>query len=144
MADLNFCVFIGRIGRDPELRRFQNGDAVCSISIAVGKKWKDKSSGETKEQTTWVPCSFFGKSAELLAQYARKGSQVRVNGEFSVRKYTDKDGNEKQSTEVRVQDFQLLGQRPEGAGGQAQAPAPAQTQAPRQPTLASLDDDIPF
>lgn len=65
-----------------------------------------------------------------------------MNGEFSVRKYTDKDGNEKQSTEVRVQDFQLLGQRPEGAGGQAQAPA--QTQAPRQPTLASLDDDIPF
>ena len=141
------CVFIGRLGRDPELRRMPNGDAAVNISIAVGKKWKDKSTGETKEQTTWVPCSFFGKSAELVEQYARKGSQMRVNGEFSVRKYVDKDGNEKTMTEIRAQDFQLLGARPDGAA----APAPAQRQqapaarapAPR-PAQADMDDDIPF
>lgn len=143
MADLNLCVFIGRLGRDPELRRFQNGDAACNVSLAVGKKWKDKASGEMREQTTWVPCSFYGKTAELLAQYATKGSQIRVNGEFSVRKYNDKDGTEKQATEIRVQDFQLLGARPDGAGAPAQRPAaPAPARAPAG--APGPGDDIPF
>lgn len=79
MADLNFCVFIGRVGRDPEVRNLPSGEAVCSASIAVSRRWKDKASGETKEQTTWVPLSMFGKTAELFGQYAKKGSQVRVN-----------------------------------------------------------------
>jgi single-strand DNA-binding protein len=141
MADLNMCIFIGRLGRDPELKTFSNGDYACNISIAVGKKWKDKTSGEMKEQTTWVPCSFYGKTAELLAKYAVKGAQLRVNGEFSVRKYTDKDGNEKTMTEIRAQDFQLLGAKPDGAGG-GNAPARAPAPAPRPSSVA--DDDIPF
>jgi single-strand DNA-binding protein len=148
MADLNLCVFIGRLGRDPEVRHMPNGDAACNVSLAVGKKWKDKASGETKEQTTWVPCSFFGKTAELLGQYGKKGGQVRVNGEFSVRKYTDKDGAEKTSTEIRCQDFQLLGSAP---GGAAQAPAPAAAPRPAPKPAArqaggfdDMDDDIPF
>lgn len=140
MADLNLCVFIGRLGRDPEVRYMPNGDAACNVSLAVSRKWKDKASGETKEQTTWVPCSFFGKTAELLGQYGKKGGQVRVNGEFSVRKYTDKDGAEKTSTEIRCQDFQLLGSAP---GGAAPAPAPAQRAAPK-PAAPAGDDDIPF
>lgn len=140
MADLNFCVFIGRVGRDPEVRNMPSGEAVCSASIAVSRRWKDKASGETKEQTTWVPLSMFGKTAELFGQYAKKGSQVRVNGEFSVRKYTDKEGNEKTATEIKVQDFQLLGAKPEGAAG---APAPARAPAPA-PKAAPADDDIPF
>jgi len=146
MADLNLCVFIGRLGRDPELKHFASGDANCNVSLAVGKKWKDKQSGETREQTTWVPCAFFGKTAELLAQYARKGSQIRVNGEFSVRKYTDKDGNEKQITEIRVADFQLLGARPDGdQGGQrAAAPAPARAPAATPTRQQSMDEDVPF
>ena len=139
MADLNMWVGIGRLGRDPEVRHMPNGDAAVNISIAVGKKWKDKNSGETKEQTVWVPCSFFGKTAELIGQYAKKGSQLRVNGEFHVRKYTDKDGAEKQITEIRGQDFQLLGARPDGA---AAAPAPARAPAPQR--QAQADDDIPF
>lgn len=140
MADLNFCVFTGRLGRDPEVKFLPSGDAVCSFSIAVAKKWKDKQSGETKEQTTWVPCSVFGKTAELLGKYGKKGGQLRVNGEFSVRKYTDKDGNEKTQTEIKVQDFQLLGAKPEGAGA---APAAAPKPAPKQ--QASTDfDDAPF
>lgn len=140
MADLNLCVFIGRLGRDPEVKFLPSGDAVCSFSIAVAKKWKDKQSGETKEQTTWVPCSVFGKTAELLGKYGKKGGQLRVNGEFSVRKYTDKDGNEKTQTEIKVQDFQLLGAKPEGAGGAAPAPAPR----PAPKAASDMDDDIPF
>lgn len=141
MADLNYCVFIGRLGRDPEVRYLPNGDAACNFSLAVGKKWKDKNTGETKEQTTWVRCSAFGKTAELVGQYAKKGSQMRVNGELSVRKYNDKDGAEKESTEIRVQDFQLLGARPDGAAP-APAPARAPAAAPRQ--APAPDDDIPF
>lgn len=139
MADLNMCLFVGRLGRDPEVRNLSNGDAACNFSIAVGKKWRDKASGETKEQTTWVRCSAFGKTAELIGQYAKKGSQLRVNGELSVRKYNDKDGVEKESTEIRVQDFQLLGGKPDG---DAPAPARAPAAAPRQ--AAAQDDDIPF
>lgn len=145
MADLNLCVFIGRLGRDPEVKYLPSGDAACNISLAVSKKWKDKNSGEQKEQTTWVPCSFFGKTAELLGKYATKGTQIRVNGEFSVRKYTDRDGAEKTATEIRCQDFQLLGGRPDGAGA-APAPAPARAPAPAPKPAASgaMDDDIPF
>lgn len=139
MADLNYFVCIGRLGRDPEVRHMPNGDAAVNISLAVGKKWKDKNSGETKEQTTWIPFSFFGKTAELIGQYAKKGSQMRADGEFSVRKYTDKDGNEKQITEIKGRDFQLLGARPDGA---APAPARAPAAAPRQ--APAQDDDIPF
>lgn len=142
MADLNYFVCIGRLGRDPEVRYMPNGDAACNVSVAVSRKWKDKQSGETREQTTWVPCSMFGKTAELMGQYGKKGGQVRINGEFSVRKYTDKDGAEKQITEIKVQDFQLLGGKPEGAGGGgAAAPAPARAPAPKP---AAGDDDIPF
>lgn len=135
MADLNLCVFVGRLGKDPELKHMQNGDAVCNTSIAVGRRWKDKSSGEMKEQTTWVPLSFWGKSAELLGQYAKKGAQMRVTGELNVRKYTDKEGMEKTVTEIRVTDFQLLGAKPEGQQQAAPKPKPAQQ---------STDDDIPF
>lgn len=121
-----------------------NGDPACNSSIAVSKKWKDKNSGETREQTTWVPLSMFGKTAELFGKYAKKGSQIRVNGEFSVRKYTDKDGVERTATEIRVQDFQLLGGKPEGAGGEQQS-APAQKpQQQRQAAAPDQDDDIPF
>lgn len=143
---------IGRLGRDPEVRYMPNGDAAVNISLAVGKKWKDKATGEMKEQTTWVPFSFFGKTAELISQYAKKGSQMRANGEFSVRKYNDKEtGSERYITEVRGQDFQLLGAKPEGAGGApapARAPAPAAARAPAPAPsgggFGAMDDDIPF
>lgn len=141
MADLNLCLFTGRLGRDPEVRYAPSGDAVVNISIAVGKKWKDKQSGETKEQTTWVPVNFWGKSAELIGQYCRKGSQIRVTGEFSVRKY-QKDGVDHYATEIKGQDFQLLGGKPEGAGGGQQS-APAQKPAQQRPAHDD-DDSIPF
>lgn len=144
MADLNLCVFTGRLGRDPEVRRLQNGDAAVNISIAVGKQWKDKNTGDKKEQTTWVPVSFFGRTAELVGQYCQKGSHIRVTGEFSVRKYTDKDGNEKTVTEIRGQDLQLLGGRPDGAGAGAPAQQQRQAPAPQRQAAPAYDDDVPF
>lgn len=148
MADLNLCIFIGRLGKDPEVKYAPSGDAVVNISIAVGKKWKDKQSGDTKEQTTWVPINFWGKPAELIGQYAKKGSQIRVNGEFSVRKYPDKDGADRYITEIKGQDFQLLGGKPDGAGGgQAAAPAQQQQRQAQKPASGGFDDDdsnIPF
>lgn len=145
--DLNLCVFIGRLGRDPEVKYLANGDAVCNISIAVGKSWTDKNTKEKKESTVWVPVSFFGKTAEIVGQYCRKGSQLQVSGEFNVRKYTDKDGNEKYQTDIRGDRMQLLGGRPDGAGGGQQQAAPAQRQAPAPRPAAGfddMDDDIPF
>lgn len=154
MADLNLVVVIGRLGRDPEVRYLPNGGAAVNISLAVGRKWKDKATGEMKEHTTWVPFSYFGKTAELIGQYAKKGSQMRADGEFSVRKYTDKDGNEKTITEIKGKDFQLLGARSDGdAGGQRPAAAPAARAPAAAPARApsggggygpSDSDDIPF
>lgn len=145
--DLNMCVFIGRLGRDPEVRYMPNGDAAVNISIAVGKSWKDKNSGEKKEVTTWVPVSFFGKTAEIVGEYCRKGSQLQITGEFSVRKYTDKDGNEKTITEIKGDRMQLLGGKPEGGGGapqQQRQAAPAQRAAAPARRNEPADDDIPF
>lgn len=144
-------MFTGRLGRDPEVKYLPNGDAACNSSIAVGKRWKDKTSGEQKEVTTWVPLSFYGKVAELFGKYCVKGSQVRVTGEFSVRKYNDKDGNEKQITEIKVQDLQLLGGKPDGGAAPAARPAaaaarPAAAQKTAKPAQGfdDMDDDIPF
>jgi single-strand DNA-binding protein len=138
--DLNQCTFIGRLGRDPELRRTPSGDAVVNISIAVGKSWKDKNTQEKKETTTWVPISFFGRTAEVVAEYCKKGSQVLVVGEFTVRPYKDKDGNDQKFTEIRGDRLQLLGSPGQG-GGSAPAPAPRPQQKAQQ---GGFDDDIPF
>lgn len=145
--DLNLFVCIGRLGRDPEVRYMPNGDAAVNISLAVGKTWKDKNSGEKKEVTTWVPVSFFGKTAEIVGEYCRKGSQLQITGEFSVRKYTDKDGNEKTITEIKGDRMQLLGGKPEGGGGapqQQRQAAPAQRAAAPARRNEPADDDIPF
>src|SRR5437868_8003597 len=102
MADMNQCNFTGRLGRDPEQRTFPNGDMVTNFSIAVSKKWKDKQSGETREHTVWVRCVAHGKTGEIVAQYAKKGSQVRITGEFSERKWTDQQTQaERTMTEIK-------------------------------------------
>lgn len=144
--DLNDYKCIGRLGRDPELKYFASGDAYVNISLAVGKQWKDKQSGEKKEATTWVPFVFTGKLAEIVGQYCKKGSQVYAAGEFSVRKY-QKDGADHYATEIRGNSIQLLGGKPEGAGGQSAAPAQRQ-QAPAQKAAGGgfddMDSDVPF
>lgn len=146
--DLNQCNFIGRMGKDPELRFMANGDAVASFSIAVGSSWKDRNTGEKKEATEWVNVTAFGKVAEVIQQYTRKGSKVFINGRMKTDKFTDKEGIERYSTKIILENIQLLDQKPDDAG---QAPprqaaqgkaAPAQRKAPAN--FDDMDDMIPF
>ena len=157
--DLNQCNFIGRLGRDPESRVFPSGDQVVNATLAVGSKWRDKNSGETKESTEWVRLTFNGKLAEIAAQYLRKGSQIFVSGQQRTREW-EKEGIKHYSTEIRVENMQMLGGKPQGQDdgyGQSDyrpSPAPAprqQAAAPRQQRAApqsdgfdDMSDDIPW
>ena len=146
--DLNQCSFIGNLGKDPELKYFPSGDAFVNVQIAVGRSWKDKSTGEKKEVTTWVPLSFNGPIAEIVGKYCKKGSKIFVQGEFNVRKYTQ-DGVDKYQTDIRVTNMQLLGdaggQRPQQSAGGGAATS-ASRPAAQKPAggAAGYDDDIPF
>ena len=167
MASVNKVIIVGNLGRDPETRSFPNGDQVANVTIATTDRYKDKTSGEMKEITEWHRVSFFGRLAEIAGQYLRKGSQVYVEGSLRTRKWTDKDGLEKYSTEIRADSMQMLGSRQgmggggaggdDGAGydGPSRAPAArAPAAAPRQAPAAApaktasgfddMDDDIPF
>lgn len=138
--DLNKCMFIGRLGNDPEVRYMPNGNAVASFSIACGEKWKDQQ-GQVQERTEWVNCTAFGKLAEIVGEYLRKGSKVFIEGKMKTEKYTDNNGVEKYSTKIIVNNMQMLDSKPQDGGqskGQqsaqqrpAQKPAPAY-QAPQQ------------
>lgn len=144
MASVNKCIIVGNLGRDPETRYMPSGDAVTNIAVATTDSWKDKTSGEKKEQTEWHRISFFGKLAEIAGQYLKKGSQVYIEGSLRTRKYTDKDGVEKYATEIKAETMQMLGGRPQGDD----APRPAQGQQSAPQTggnrFADMDDDIPF
>jgi single-strand DNA-binding protein len=165
MASVNKVIVVGNLGRDPEMRSFPSGDQVANVTIATTDKWKDKQTGEMKEATEWHRVVFNGRLAEIVGQYLRKGSQVYVEGSLRTRKWTDKDGIEKYTTEIRADQMQMLGSRQgmggpggdDGGGGyeaprQSAAPARAPAAAPRQSPAASkaasgfddMDDDIPF
>lgn len=131
--DLNQCSFIGRLGSDPEMRFTSGGDAVCSIRIAVGWKGKDK------EGTEWIPCSAFGKLAEICGQYLKKGSHVFVQGRFKTDEY-EKDGSKRYSTKIMIDTMQMLGGKNEG--GSQHEPPPAKDKP--KPSFDDLGDDIPF
>lgn len=160
MASVNKVIIVGNLGADPETRYLPSGDAVCNIRVATTDKWKDKASGDMKEQTEWHRITFFGRLAEIAGEYLKKGSQVYVEGSLRTRKYTDKDGVEKYATDIRADTMQMLGSRQgmggEGGGGggysrpaaPAQRPAAAPSPAASRPAAASgfddMDDDIPF
>lgn len=137
--DLNQCNFIGRLGKDPDTKYSQSGDAMCNFSIAVGWKTKDK------EGTEWVRVSTFGKLAEICSKFLQKGSMVFVSGRFTTRKWTNKDGVEQYTTEIRADQMQMLGGKPE-EGQRQDRPAPQQDPEPRQSGggFGDFDDDIPF
>lgn len=111
MASVNKVILVGNLGRDPEVRTFPNGDRVANITIATTDKWKDKQTNEMKEATEWHRIVFNGRLAEIAEQYLRKGSQVYVEGSLRTRKWTDKDGQEKYTTEIRADQMQMLGSR---------------------------------
>ena len=150
MASVNKVTIIGNLGKDPEIRYLPSGEAVANITVATTDKWKDKQTGEAKELTEWHRINFFGRQAEIAGQYLRKGSSVYVEGSLRTRKWTDKDGQEKYSTEIRADNMQMLGAKPERQDATAprqQAPQKAvhSNRAPvSQSGFEDMDDDIPF
>ena len=161
MASVNKVILVGNLGRDPETRYMPDGGAITNISIATTATWKDKS-GEKQEQTEWHRVAFFGKLAEIAGEYLKKGSQVYVEGKLRTRKWQDKDGVDKYTTEVLADSMQMLGSRQgmgggdSGGGGEHQGsssrPSAGGGSSPSKPDASKggaakfddMDDDIPF
>lgn len=142
---LNQVQIIGHLGKDPETRYLPSGDAVCNFSIATTEKWKDKATGDAKEQTEWHRISTFGKLAEICGQYLKKGTLAFVQGKIQTRKYTDKDGVERVSTEIKADQMRLLGGKPEA--GTAPVKTTDGQVAHIKPATSGFDDmsdDIPW
>ena len=173
MASINKVILIGNLGRDPEVRYTPNGAAVCNVSVATTRNWKDKNSGDKVEETEWHRVVFYDRLAEIAGEYLKKGRSVYVEGRLKTRKWQDKDGKDNYTTEIVAEQMQLLGGR-DGVGGggggygggQAQGgddgfsqasepaarparpaarPAPAPAPAAKSSTgFDDMDDDIPF
>ena len=147
---LNQAQIIGHLGRDPETRYLPSGEAVTNFSVATTEKWRDKATGEQKEATEWHRITTFGKLAEVCGQWLRKGSMVFVQGKITTKKYTDRDGVERYSTEIRADTMKMLGGRQDGDAHQEapQRQQRPQRQAPQQQPQGGgfddMDDDIPF
>lgn len=140
---LNKAMVIGNLGRDPETRYLPSGEAVTNFSVATTDKWKDKATGEMREQTEWHRISTFGRLAEIAGQYLKKGSQVYIEGKINTRKY-EKDGVERTSTEIRATELKMLNNRQGGdQEHQEQQSAPSQPK-PSSKGFEDMDDDIPF
>ena len=119
MASVNKVILVGNLGKDPETRYAPSGDAICNITLATTDTWRDKASGEKREATEWHRVVFFGKLAEIAGQYLRKGSQVYVEGSLRTRKWQDKDGQDRYTTEIRADEMKMLGSRQGMGGGDA-------------------------
>jgi single-strand DNA-binding protein len=119
MASVNKVILVGNLGKDPETRYAPSGDAICNITVATTDTWRDKTSGEKREATEWHRVAFFGKLAEIAGQYLRKGSQVYVEGSLRTRKWQDKDGQDRYTTEIRADEMKMLGSRQGMGGGDA-------------------------
>ena len=138
---INKFIGVGNVGQDPEVRFSDNGNAMANISIAVSESWKDKNSGEKQEKTEWIRIVFFGKLAEIVGEYVKKGSQVYVEGRLQTRKWTDKEGKDNYTTEIVANEMQMLGGRPSESVKRPAQSQPGQQQAQKAP---AFDDDIPF
>jgi len=164
MASVNKVILVGNLGRDPEVRYSDSGAAICNMSIATTSKWKDKATGEQREETEWHRIVLYNRLAEIAGEYLKKGRSVYIEGRLKTRKWQDKDtGADRYATEVVADQMQMLGGG-EGGGGQGsqgggyddrpaqrpaqQRPAQQQRQAPQQTQGSALpsdmDDDIPF
>ncbi|MGG4605385.1 single-stranded DNA-binding protein [Paenalcaligenes sp. Me131] len=169
MASVNKVILVGNLGRDPEVRYGAEGNAICNISIATTSNWKDRNSGERREETEWHRVVFYNRLAEIAGEYLKKGRSVYVEGRLRTRKWQGQDGKDNYTTEIIADQMQMLGGRDGGGdadfgGGDYSAPrapqqqqqrAAAPQQAPRQQqaanpyqapvdNLADMDDDIPF
>ena len=164
MASVNKAIVVGNLGRDPEVRYAPSGDAFATIAVATKRSWKDKTSGEKKEETEWHRIIFNGRLAEIVGQYLKKGSPVYVEGRLRTRKWQDKEGQDRYTTEIVADQMQMLGSREgmgapslddeggSGGAGNARAPAPATAGGASRAAPAKkpaggfddMDDDIPF
>lgn len=141
---VNRAIILGTLGQDPEIRHTQNGTAIANLSVATNESWKDKQTGEKQERTEWHRVSIFGKLAEICGEYLRKGSQVYLEGRIQTRKWQDKDGNDRYTTEIVANEMQMLGGKPQGEKPQREmrdddGPPPAASGA-----SGDGFDEIPF
>lgn len=153
MASVNKVILVGNLGADPEMRYLPSGDPVCNLRLATTDSWKDKASGEKKEATEWHRVVLFRRLGEVAGQYLKKGSQVYIEGRIRTRKWQDKDGQERYTTEIEAEEMKMLGSRqgqgePSSYGGD-NAPAPAYggakpAAAGKKPSFDDMEDDIPF
>jgi single-strand DNA-binding protein len=157
MASVNKVILVGNLGADPETKYLPSGDAVTNIRLATTDRWKDKASGEMKEATEWHRIAFFGRLAEIAGEYLKKGSQVYVEGRIRTRKWQDKEGQDRYSTEIVADTMQMLGSRagsgePRGESFAQKAAEPKAAAAAAAPGAAKkpagkfddMEDDIPF
>lgn len=155
---VNKVILVGNLGRDPEVRTFPSGGQVANVTLATTERWKDRQSGEMREHTEWHRLVFNDRLAEIAGQYLRKGSQIYVEGSIRTRKWTDQSGQERSTSEIRVDNMQMLGSRNAAGGDDASYDAPRRAAAPARPApapapaaaqppaadLGDMDDDIPF
>ena len=155
MASVNKVIVVGNLGRDPETRYAPSGGAICNVSIATTRNWKDKATGEKQERTEWHRVVFFSRLAEIAGEYLKKGSQVYIEGALRTRKWTDKEGQERFTTEIVADKMQMLGGRSGmgDGGGRDMSSAPPASEgrsegrsAAKKPAgkFEDMDDDIPF
>jgi len=149
---VNKAIIVGNVGQDPEVRYMPSGSAVAEVSVATSEQWKDKQSGEKQERTEWHRVTFFGRLAEIVGEYIKKGSQIYVEGSIRTEKWQDKQGNDRYTTKIIANEMQMLGSRTGGSASFDQsAPSQSYNQAPQQAPAAKpaaaatdFDDDIPF
>lgn len=155
MASVNKAILIGNLGKDPEVRYMPSGEAIANITLATTDTWKDKS-GEKQERTEWHRVSFFGRQAEVVGEYLKKGSQIYVEGRIQTRKWQDKEGQDRYTTEIVADRMQMLGSKSSGGGSfevvenrpaaasSGAAAAPAKAAPAAKGSFDNFDDDIPF
>jgi single-strand DNA-binding protein len=169
MASVNKVILVGNLGRDPETRYSPNGGAICNVRIATTRNWKDKATGEKREETEWHSVVFYDRLAEIAGEYLKKGRSVYVEGRLKTRKWQDKEGQDRYTTEIIATEMQLLGSR-DGGGGGGTAPSDdgggyaresagagaggarsaggagsgSRKPQPQPADLGDMDDDIPF
>ena len=137
MRGVNKAIIVGNLGNDSDTRYMPSGDAVTNISVATNESWKDKQTGEQKDRTEWHKIAAFGRLAEIMAEYLRKGSQVYIEGKLRTRKWQDQKGNDRWTTEIVADQMQML-------GGKRDSTPSSRPAAPPQSDSGDFDDDIPF
>lgn len=143
MASVNKVILVGHLGQDPEVRHMPSGGAVTNLRLATTAQWKDKQTGEKQERTEWHTVVCFNRTAEIAGEYLHKGSQVYIEGSLRTRKWQDKEGKDRYSTEVVADQLVMLGKR-EGGAPRERAAEPTQRPATAPADRGEFDDDIPF